>query len=199
MARSPEPPLSTRETLYTVSMELFRSHGFDEVSVSRITREAGVAKGTFFNHFPTKDHVLAEALHRMVSEAMVVVRNRRVPGSDAIPALFSALTDALEKDRKVARAIVPVVAALPPAGGDLPHEEERIRAWIQDRLGEALPMRVPLRETDHQTLAALLTGALRGALEEWARSGCGPTRTVRSSIIERVAFLLESAGFPTSL
>ena len=28
--------------------------------VSVITREAGVARGTFYFHFPTKEHVLAE-------------------------------------------------------------------------------------------------------------------------------------------
>lgn len=49
-----------RETLYNQSVELFRRDGFDQVPVTMICQAAGIAKGTFFNHFPTKDHVLVE-------------------------------------------------------------------------------------------------------------------------------------------
>ena len=47
-----------KENLYLAAVTLFRQRGFDETRVEEITRAAGVAKGTFFNYFPTKEDVL---------------------------------------------------------------------------------------------------------------------------------------------
>ncbi len=49
----------TKERIYEAAMELFLKQGYEETTVDQITARADVAKGTFFNHFPTKDAVLA--------------------------------------------------------------------------------------------------------------------------------------------
>ncbi|MGH3296389.1 MAG: helix-turn-helix domain-containing protein, partial [Trebonia sp.] len=50
----------TRERVYTAAVTEFRRVGMAAADVSVITGEAGVARGTFYFHFPTKEHVLAE-------------------------------------------------------------------------------------------------------------------------------------------
>ncbi|MEN9933706.1 MAG: hypothetical protein RLZZ387_285 [Chloroflexota bacterium] len=50
---------ATAQRLFEVAVELFRARGYHETTVEEITRAAGVAKGTFFTHFPTKEAVLA--------------------------------------------------------------------------------------------------------------------------------------------
>src|SRR6516165_12353590 len=50
--------LETRERLYRAALELFGERGFLETTVEDITEAADVGKGTFFNYFPTKEHVL---------------------------------------------------------------------------------------------------------------------------------------------
>lgn len=49
----------TRERLYSAALELFAERGFLETTVEDITEAADVGKGTFFNYFPTKEHILA--------------------------------------------------------------------------------------------------------------------------------------------
>lgn len=49
----------TKERIYQTAMALFLEQGYEETTVEQITERADVAKGTFFNHFPTKDAVLA--------------------------------------------------------------------------------------------------------------------------------------------
>ena len=51
--------LARRDRLYEAAVTLFREQGYEHTTVDQITRRAGVAKGTFFNYFPTKDAVLA--------------------------------------------------------------------------------------------------------------------------------------------
>ena len=50
--------LERRERLYEAALELFRAQGYEATTVDQITRQAGLAKGTFFNYFHTKDAVL---------------------------------------------------------------------------------------------------------------------------------------------
>ena len=49
----------TRERLFRAALQLFAERGYLETTVEDITDAADVGKGTFFNYFPTKEHVLA--------------------------------------------------------------------------------------------------------------------------------------------
>jgi AcrR family transcriptional regulator len=50
----------TRDRLFRAALALFAARGFLETTVEDITEAADVGKGTFFNYFPTKEHILAE-------------------------------------------------------------------------------------------------------------------------------------------
>ena len=47
-----------KERLSAAALTLFRSQGYESTTVDQIARRAGLAKGTFFNYFPTKDAIL---------------------------------------------------------------------------------------------------------------------------------------------
>src|SRR6266516_3803375 len=47
-----------RERLFRSALALFAEKGFAETTVEDITEAADVGKGTFFNYFPSKDHIL---------------------------------------------------------------------------------------------------------------------------------------------
>jgi AcrR family transcriptional regulator len=50
----------TRQSLYAVAVAEFKRTGMAAADVGVIAKEAGVARGTFYFHYPTKEHVLAE-------------------------------------------------------------------------------------------------------------------------------------------
>jgi AcrR family transcriptional regulator len=52
--------LQTRERLMGAAVAEFKRSGMAEADVAAIVAAAGVAHGTFFFHFPTKEHVLLE-------------------------------------------------------------------------------------------------------------------------------------------
>lgn len=56
--------LQTRERLLGAAIAEFKRSGMTEADVSAIVDAAGVAHGTFFFHFPTKEHVLLELERR---------------------------------------------------------------------------------------------------------------------------------------
>jgi AcrR family transcriptional regulator len=62
----------TRARIFEAAVKLFAKHGFPNVTVEQITEAADVGKGTFFNYFPTKEHLLvamAEVRKDLVAEA----------------------------------------------------------------------------------------------------------------------------------
>ncbi|WP_445170423.1 TetR family transcriptional regulator [Mycolicibacterium sp. Dal123E01] len=56
--------LQTRERLMGAAIAEFKRTGMAEADVGAIVAAAGVAHGTFFFHFPTKEHVLLELEER---------------------------------------------------------------------------------------------------------------------------------------
>jgi AcrR family transcriptional regulator len=52
--------LATRERLFAAAIAEFKHSGVAAADVSAIVADVGVAHGTFFFHFPTKEHVVAE-------------------------------------------------------------------------------------------------------------------------------------------
>jgi AcrR family transcriptional regulator len=56
--------LQTRERLLGAAISEFKRSGMADADVGAIVAAAGVAHGTFFFHFPTKEHVLLELEQR---------------------------------------------------------------------------------------------------------------------------------------
>jgi AcrR family transcriptional regulator len=50
--------LERRERLFRAALDLFARKGFAESTVEDITNAADLGKGTFFNYFPSKEHIL---------------------------------------------------------------------------------------------------------------------------------------------
>lgn len=60
---------ATRQRLFAAAVQLFTRTGYHATTVEAIARKAGVAKGTFFVHFPTKDAVVLELVRRQTDAA----------------------------------------------------------------------------------------------------------------------------------
>lgn len=69
-----------REKLIHAALDLFGSRGFQQTTVEDITETADVGKGTFFNYFPSKEHVLgalAEIQIRRLNDGLASARTGR--------------------------------------------------------------------------------------------------------------------------
>jgi AcrR family transcriptional regulator len=52
-----------KETIIRNAIELFKQKGYESVTVEEIAFQSGIAKGTFFNYFQKKEHVLLHVAH----------------------------------------------------------------------------------------------------------------------------------------
>jgi AcrR family transcriptional regulator len=110
----------TRARLFDAAVRLFAKHGYAATSVEQITREAGVAKGTFFVHFATKDAIVTELVRHQVRAARRA-RDRTIAkgGSpiDALRATVMTLGAEVAVDRELSRVVIAANILNPTLGG----------------------------------------------------------------------------------
>jgi AcrR family transcriptional regulator len=70
----------TRERLFRSALDLFARKGFTETTVEDITEAADVGKGTFFNYFPSKDHILLAFGEMQLAKLQAAVVEARSSG-----------------------------------------------------------------------------------------------------------------------
>jgi TetR/AcrR family transcriptional repressor of nem operon len=63
------PKPNVKEQIVTAGMALLHSKGFNATSVQDITEAAGVPKGSFYNHFTSKEELGVEVLQRYARQA----------------------------------------------------------------------------------------------------------------------------------
>ena len=51
-------PPDKKERIYRVALKAFGDFGYDGLSVDRFCHQAGISKGSFFQYFPSKSHLL---------------------------------------------------------------------------------------------------------------------------------------------
>lgn len=68
-----------RQELLEAAERLFLTNGYTETGVSDIVRETGVAQGTFYYHFKTKEDVLTAIVHKTADE--LESRLKRIAGN----------------------------------------------------------------------------------------------------------------------
>ena len=71
----------TRERLFRAALDLFAKKGFPETTVEDITEAADVGKGTFFNYFPSKDHILLAFGEMQLAKLEAAVAEVRTSGA----------------------------------------------------------------------------------------------------------------------
>jgi TetR/AcrR family transcriptional regulator, fatty acid metabolism regulator protein len=66
----PQPPSDKREAILRAATQIFARHGFFQSQVADVARAAGVAAGTVYLYFRSKDDLLVSLFERTMREAI---------------------------------------------------------------------------------------------------------------------------------
>ncbi len=99
----------TSEKLFVAAMELFSSKGFAHTKVEDITQRADVGKGTFFNYFPSKEHVLGYLVSKQrgtVERHLLLAQEGTMSSEEVLTSLARAIIRVPSKSPHLARSIL---------------------------------------------------------------------------------------------
>jgi TetR/AcrR family transcriptional repressor of nem operon len=87
MTSRADAALQTREALLDAGLDIAEQHGLAAMSVNRVVAAAGVAKGTFYVHFPDRGaflNALHQRFHELVLGAVAEAMGAVAPGRERL-------------------------------------------------------------------------------------------------------------------
>ncbi|RMF18790.1 MAG: TetR/AcrR family transcriptional regulator [Candidatus Dadabacteria bacterium] len=107
-----EAKLLTRQRLIVAAQDLLRQQDYDAISVSEITRVAGVAQPTFYVHFRDKDDILEAAARAIGDDVRGTMRAAREqmllrihPSREGIREVLRIAMEALAQEPELMRLL----------------------------------------------------------------------------------------------
>jgi AcrR family transcriptional regulator len=98
-----------RERIIAAALELFDQNGFEATKVADICERADVVNKTFFNHFPTKQHLLREIAEQQLEVLfgdIRSVREREGTARDRLEWFFERIADNVDTAGPMRRELV---------------------------------------------------------------------------------------------
>src|SRR2546421_12334888 len=97
IGRRAQNKAAIRKRIVTSALALFQTKGFDATTTKAIARKAGIAEGTVFNYFRTKEDIALHFFEQEVDQAIASVRdNLRLQKAPLEEKLFALVHSQIE-------------------------------------------------------------------------------------------------------
>jgi AcrR family transcriptional regulator len=132
--------LATRRRILEAAQRLFARDGFDGAATRELAREAGIAAGTLFNYFPTKESVALSLAAEALAEAHDSSTRKRRGDESLEEDLFALIAAGLRALKPLRGCLRPVLerALSPLATSATDADGEDLRADHLEAVGEIL-------------------------------------------------------------
>lgn len=160
----------TRERIFRAALGLFAERGYLDTTVEEITEAADVGKGTFFNYFPTKEHILSAFSDLQIGkleEASVAAQGSE-PMEHILKHLMRRLAEEPARSQAMVRTVMQALLSSEPVRRQMRENIERGRRVLADLLAIGQRRGEIRRDREPAELARVLHESFVGALMMWS-------------------------------
>src|SRR5215813_13596486 len=163
-----------RERLFRSALDLFARKGFANTTVEDITEAADVGKGTFFNYFPSKDHILlafGEMQLGKLETAIAEARSSNMSVEDFLRALPNRMTQEPTRNPGIVRTLLQAylsTTAVREAMVDMQRRVHALHTQIMEMGQERGEIRTDMAATE---MASVFRQMIFGTLLFWSLYG----------------------------
>ena len=164
ISRTPEAS-SPRHRLLETATRLFYEGGIHAVGIDRIIAEAGVAKATFYKHFPSKDDLVVAYIEEQdrLGRAAVAALTKQRP-RETIAAIMGRISDAALGGGYRGCPFLNAAAEYPDPASPVRRAIDVYRSWYRDNFRQLLAADGdPAPSVTASLLVALSDGLLESA------------------------------------
>lgn len=165
--------VARRQRVLEAALTLGRTGGYDAVQMRDVAAEAGVALGTIYRYFSSKDHLLAAALVKWVEDLEQRVSRRPPVGNTTTERVLSVLKrahHAMESEPKLSEAVITALVSPDPGAGECQRQTALIMTrTIATGLGDDLDPE--LRANTARILGHVWFSSLVGWVLGWTNIG----------------------------
>lgn len=182
--------MNCHQRLIEAAVEAFMEEGY-RVSVERIAAKAGVAKQTFYNHFPSKDDLFALVARRTSAAILVSLDGESGSTRERLLRFSAAFRQKLLGSEGLAmfRALIGEVSRFPALAKAFydngpAQTASRLAAFMDQAMKDG-----NLRTDDPEFAAEMLLGMLSGI--ERTRRLCGQPGLAPEQEAERITYIVD--------
>jgi TetR/AcrR family transcriptional regulator, cholesterol catabolism regulator len=158
-----------RDRILAVARELAAAGGYDAVVMRDVAERSGVALGTLYRYFASKDHLLAEVLVAWGGQLEEGLRRSPVQGSvrERIIDVLQRAARTVERDPVLAAAVTQALLSRDPAVTDVQGSfTTMMRRWLDIAIGDdELPERDRVVEVFEHVFFSTMIGLVNGRRE----------------------------------
>ena len=122
-----------RERLFRAALNLFAKKGYAETTVEDITEAADVGKGTFFNYFRSKEHILMAFGEMQLGKLEAIVRQAQqsdLPMREVLHTLVLRMTEEPIRNPAIVRALLQANLSSVPVREEMRRIHDRNRVLL---------------------------------------------------------------------
>jgi AcrR family transcriptional regulator len=160
-----------RERLFRSALTLFASKGYAETTVEDITQAADVGKGTFFNYFPSKEHILMAfgemqlgKLESIVDDARQSDRSMR----EVLRTLVERMTEEPARNPAIIRALLQANLSSLAVRGAMLRIHDRNRALLGELIRHGQQRGEIRKDLPPEEIAQVWRQTIFGTLLFWS-------------------------------
>ena len=163
-----------RERLFRAALVLFGKKGYAETTVEDITEAADVGKGTFFNYFPTKEHILMAFGEMQLGKLEAIVHDAQqsdLPMRDVLRMLVLRMTEEPIRNPAMVRALLQANLTAVPVRGGMLRIHDRNRALLGQLIRHGQERNEIRTDLPAEEIAQVWRQTIFGTLLFWSLAG----------------------------
>jgi TetR/AcrR family fatty acid metabolism transcriptional regulator len=179
--------------IYTISLQLFRSRGYEGTSVDAIVKQAGIAKGTFFNYFKSKEYVILEWYRHLMTDTLDWAKSQEYKSAKhAILLPIEEMARRADAEPELIAAKVSSTYSSPLLGNEEKQFDDQMLSYFEQHIelgqqqGEIAP------QYDSGLMASTILATISGTGYEW--KSLGRSFNLRETTQLRVSFIIDATG-----
>lgn len=163
-----------RERLFRAALVLFGKKGYAQTTVEDITEAADVGKGTFFNYFPTKEHILMAFGEMQLGKLEAIVRDAQqsdLPMREVLRMLVLRMTEEPIRNPAMVRALLQANLTAVPVRGGMLRIHDRNRALLGQLIRHGQERNEIRTDLPAEEIAQVWRQTIFGTLLFWSLAG----------------------------
>lgn len=171
--------LELRHRIVEAALSLFDERGFAATKVADICERADVVNKTFFNHFPTKQHLLREIAESQIATLFAdikVVRERYRTTRERLVAFFERIADNVDTAGPMRRELVTEIIHATESSGDGSVQSRRLQDAFAAIIRDGRVKGDVLADHPIATQADIVLGTFYALMFGWAHASDYPLR-----------------------
>lgn len=185
-----------QDAILDAAKKVFGEHGFEKAKMVDIAGRAGMAAGTLYNYFESKEQIFQSLIDSQMADAharFAAVAKEPLAPRDAIRALVREVFSFMEQHRDMIEIFVTMGVSntwsiTRMCGDQVIEKRDRMRKVFEGVVAKAMKAGLLRNDVAPADLVAILSGSMNGLIETWMNAGAKGRLADRADVVVDVFF-----------